>query len=85
MEVTPNQSLGRLRTPVKFLHTLFDKYLDHMLVKFEQNRMVRITQNFEFFNKNISCSLDHTIMFKFPQHPSMWFKYVSNNDWRDYI
>ena len=23
------------------LHTLFDKYLVHMLVKFEQNRMVR--------------------------------------------
>ena len=28
---------GRLKS----LHTLFDKYLDHMLVKFEQNRMVR--------------------------------------------
>ena len=25
----------------KSLHTLFDKYLDHMLVKFEQNHMVR--------------------------------------------
>ena len=31
---------------LKSLHTLFDKYLDHMLVKFEQNRMVRTTQNF---------------------------------------
>ena len=26
---------------LKSLHTLFDKYLDHMLVKFEQNHMVR--------------------------------------------
>ena len=25
---------------LKSLHTLFDKYLDHMLVKFDQNRMV---------------------------------------------
>ena len=25
---------------LKSLHTLFDKYLDHMLVCFEQNRMV---------------------------------------------
>ena len=29
---------------VRFLHTLFDRYLDHMLVKiFEQNRIVRKT------------------------------------------
>ena len=26
---------------LKSLHTLFDKYSDHMLVEFEQNRMVR--------------------------------------------
>ena len=25
---------------LKSLHTLFDKYLDHMLMKFEHNRMV---------------------------------------------
>ena len=31
------------------LHTLFDKSLDHMLVKFEQNRMVRTKQNYELF------------------------------------
>ena len=30
---------------------LFDKYLDHMLVKFEQNRMVRTVQHFELFDK----------------------------------
>ena len=36
---------------LKFLHTLFDKYLDHMLVKFEQNRKVRAIQNFELFHK----------------------------------
>ena len=31
------------------LHTLCDKYLDHMLMKFEQNRMVRTIRNFDFF------------------------------------
>ena len=36
---------------LKSLHTLFDKYLDHMLVKFEQNRMVRTIRNFELFGK----------------------------------
>ena len=30
------------------IHTLLDKYLDHMLLKFEQNGMVRTTQSFEF-------------------------------------
>ena len=34
---------------LKSLHTLFDKYLEHMLVKFKQNRMVRTVQNFELF------------------------------------
>ena len=33
------------------LHTFFDKYLDHMLVKFEQNRMVRTIEKFELFYK----------------------------------
>ena len=36
---------------LKSLHTLFDKYLDHMLMKFEQNRMVWTIQNFELFDK----------------------------------
>ena len=36
---------------LKSLYTLFDKYLDHMLVEFEQNRMVLTIQNFEFFDK----------------------------------
>ena len=36
---------------LKSLHTLFDKYLDHMLVKFEQNPVVRNIQNFELFGK----------------------------------
>ena len=34
---------------LKSLHTLFDKYLDHLLVKFEQHRMVRTIQNFQLF------------------------------------
>ena len=36
---------------LKFLHTLFDKCLDHMLVKFERNRMVQTTRNYELFDK----------------------------------
>ena len=38
--------LGSLQS----LHTLFDKYLNHMLVEFEQNRMVRTIQNCELFH-----------------------------------
>ena len=37
---------------LKSLHTLFDKYLDHMLVKFEENCMVWTIQNYELFDKN---------------------------------
>ena len=36
---------------LKCLHTLFDEYLDHMLVKFEQNRMVQTIPNFGLFDK----------------------------------
>ena len=36
---------------LKSLHTLFGEYLDHMLVKFEQNRIVRTIQNFELFDE----------------------------------
>ena len=35
---------------LKSLHTLFDKYLDHMLVKFEQNCMIRTIQNLVLFD-----------------------------------
>ena len=34
---------------LKSLHTSFDKYLDHMLVKFEQNRNLRTIPNLELF------------------------------------
>ena len=37
---------------LKSLHTLFDMYLDHMLVKFEQSRIVQTTQILELFDKN---------------------------------
>ena len=47
---------------LKSLHTWFDKYLDHMLVKFEPNRMVRTMQNVVLFDrqtvKNIWQSVD---------------------------
>ena len=36
---------------LKSLHTFHRKCLYHVLVKFEQNRMVQTTQNFEFFDK----------------------------------
>ena len=38
---------------LKSLYTLFDKYLDHMLVtvKIKQNRMVQTIQNFVLFDK----------------------------------
>ena len=36
---------------LKSLHTLFDKYLDHMLVKYEQNCVVQTIQNSELFDK----------------------------------
>ena len=38
--IVANADIGSL------LHTLFDKYLDHMLVKFEQNCIVQTTRNF---------------------------------------
>ena len=34
------------------LYMIIDKYLDHKLVKFEQNRMVRTVQMFGLFAKN---------------------------------
>ena len=36
---------------LKSLHTLFSKYMDHTLVKFEQNCKVQTTRNFELFDK----------------------------------
>ena len=38
---------------LKSLHTLFDKYLDHMLVEFDHNCMVRTIQNCELFHKKM--------------------------------
>ena len=39
---------------LKPAHTLFDKYFYHMLVKFEQNCMVRTTRIFEpFFDRKL--------------------------------
>ena len=43
---------------LKSLHTLFDKYFDHMLVKFEQNRMVRTVQNFDLLDKKYLTIFD---------------------------
>ena len=42
-----NTDIGNLKS----LHTWFDKYLDLMLVKFEQNRMVQTIQNVELFDQ----------------------------------
>ena len=40
---------------LKSLHTLFHKYLDHMLVKSEQNHIVKYIQNFEVFGLLRKC------------------------------
>ena len=39
---------------LKSLHTLFDKHLDHMLVKVNQNRMVRNKENSEALPKLVN-------------------------------
>ena len=41
-----NADIGSLKS----LHTFLTKCLYHMLVKFEQNRMVQTTRNFELFD-----------------------------------
>ena len=42
-----NGNIGSLKS----LHTFLKTCLYHMLVKFEQNRIVQTTQNFELFDK----------------------------------
>ena len=49
MERLPMSALAAVAG--KSLHILFDKYLDHVLVKIEQNRMVRTIQIFELFDQ----------------------------------
>ena len=41
--------------------TLFDKYLDHMLVKFEQKHTVQTLQNFELFDKKWLNTFDKVL------------------------
>ena len=43
-----NAGIGSLKS----LPTLFDMWLDHIMVKFEQNRMIRYIRNFELFDRN---------------------------------
>ena len=50
LKLVANADIGSLKS----LHTLFDKYLDHMLVKFKQKCMVQTTWNFERFDKKPS-------------------------------
>ena len=47
---------------LKSPHTSFDKYLDYVLVKFEQTRMVRPIQNFELFDKKWLTIFDKVLM-----------------------
>ena len=37
----------------KSLHTFLTKFLYHMLVKFEEIRMIKTTRNFELFDKKL--------------------------------
>ena len=49
---------------LKYFQTLgglFDKYLDHALVKFEQNRMARTIQNFELYDKKCLTIFDKVL------------------------
>ena len=46
---------------LKSLHTLFDKYLDHKLVTFEQNRMVPTIKNFVRFDKKWLTIFDKSV------------------------
>ena len=46
---------------LKSLHTSFDKYLDHMLVTFEQNRMLPTIQNFVLFDKKWLIIFDNVL------------------------
>ena len=46
---------------LKSLHTLFDKYSDHMLVTFEQNRMLQTIQNFVLFDKKWLIIFDNVL------------------------
>ena len=45
---TSDADIGSLKS----FYALFDKYLDHMLMKFKQNRIFRTTHNFVLFDKN---------------------------------
>ena len=49
LKLTPATITNANIGSIKSLHTLFDKHLDNILVKFEQNRMARTTRNFEIF------------------------------------
>ena len=44
-----NADIGSLKS----LYKLFNKYLDYLLVKFEQNCMVQTTRNLEIFDKKL--------------------------------
>ena len=46
---------------LKSLRTLFDKYLDYMLVKFKQNRMERNKQILELFGKKMKTIFDKVL------------------------
>ena len=45
---------------LKALHIFLKKHLYHMLVKFEQNRMVPTARNFELFDKKQVTGLKQT-------------------------
>ena len=43
----PNGRYGTIADSIKSHNTLFDKYLNHMLVQFEQNRITKHGRHFE--------------------------------------
>ena len=46
---------------LKSYHTFFDKYLDHILIKFEQNRKVQTIQKFVLFDKKWLTIFDNVL------------------------
>ena len=52
-----NADIGSLKS----LHTLFDTYLDHMLVKFDQNHMSQPYKILSFFDKKLLTIFDKVL------------------------
>ena len=64
---------------LKSLHILFDKYLDHLLMKFEQNRMVPTVQNIKMFDKKKMVNHFWTNCWRHVRNFCVWNNYLMPN------